>query len=120
MEANMTCPCRPSALKVAMFLCVLGAVVGGAQKPAAAQASAIRTACQEDFIAHCPGVKPDGSEALACLRKHSALLSPNCQTALSKAPTRPSKRQIIESRARSLYYKYRSRYRNRHRDDDDD
>ena len=112
----MTWSCRPLVLKIAVFLAVLGAVVCQGQQPAKAQEAAIRAACQEDFVAHCPGVKPGGSEALACLRRNAAELTPACQTALSKAPTaRPSKRQIIESRARALWY----RYRHRHDDDDD-
>ena len=118
MQANMTRPCRPIALKVAVSLCVLGAIVGDAQQPAKAQEAAIRSACQADFASHCSGVKPGGSAALSCLQRNAASLSPACQTAVSKAPTarRVSKRQIVISRARGLW----NRYKNRYDDDDDD
>ena len=117
MEANMSCRYRPIALKIAMSLCVLGAVVGDARQPTNAQESAIRAACPEDFAKYCAGVKPGGSEALSCLQKNAASLSPACQTAVSKAPSarRASKRQMAISRAKQLWRKYKRR-----RDDDDD
>jgi hypothetical protein len=117
MQVNMTHPCRPMALKIAVSLCVLGAIVGDAQQPTKAQEAAIRSACQGDFASYCSGVKPGGSEALACLKRNAASLSAACQTAVSKAPTarRASKREIAISRARSLWNKYKNRY-----DDDDD
>jgi len=49
MQANMTRPYRPIALKIAVSLCVLGAIVGDAQQPTKAQEAAIRSACQADF-----------------------------------------------------------------------
>src|SRR3954447_6726290 len=109
MQANMTRPCRPIALKIAVSLCVLGAILGDAQQPTKAQEAAIRSACQEDFASHCSGVKPGGSAALSCLQQNAASLSPACQTAVSKAPTarRVSKRQIVISRARGLWNRYK-------------
>lgn len=51
-------------------------------QPTAAQRDAVKSACRSDFMAQCSGVTPGGSEALACLQKHSATLSPSCQTAV--------------------------------------
>ena len=52
MQANMTCPCRLIALKIAVSLCVLGAIVSDAQRPTKAREAAIRSACQTDFASH--------------------------------------------------------------------
>ena len=60
MQANMTRPCRPIALKIAVSLCVLGAILGDAQQPTKAQEAAIRSACQADFR-----VRLGGSAALS-------------------------------------------------------
>jgi orotidine-5'-phosphate decarboxylase len=53
-----------------------------AQQPSQTQVNAIRSACRGDFQAHCPGVQPGGSAALACLKKNVAALSPACQKAV--------------------------------------
>jgi Cysteine rich repeat len=53
-----------------------------AQQPSQAQVNAIRAACRSDFQAHCPGVQPGGSAALACLKKNFAALSTGCQKAV--------------------------------------
>jgi hypothetical protein len=117
MQANMTCRYRAIMLKIAVCLCVLGAIVSDAQQPAKAQEAAIRSNCQTDFATYCSGVKPGGSEALACLKRNAASLTPACQAAVSKAPTarRVSKREIAISKARQLWRRYK-----RNRDDDDD
>ena len=47
------------------------------------QQSAIRGACRGDFTAKCSSVTPGGPEALACLQKNVAGLSPACKTAVS-------------------------------------
>jgi hypothetical protein len=39
-------------------------------------------ACRADFQAHCAGVQPGGSAALACLKKNVAALSIGCQKAV--------------------------------------
>jgi hypothetical protein len=54
-----------------------------AQQPTKAQENALRSACRKDFMAHCSGVKPTGSAALACLKQHAASLSTPCRTAVS-------------------------------------
>ncbi len=53
------------------------------KRPTAKQASAIRTACRSDFISHCGGVQPGGRDALMCLERNQAAVSPSCQTALA-------------------------------------
>jgi hypothetical protein len=53
------------------------------KRPTAKQASAIRSACRSDFIAHCVGVQPGGRDALVCLERNQAEVSPSCQTALA-------------------------------------
>lgn len=57
------------------------AATGG--KPTQAQISAIRSACREDYTAHCADVPPGGSAALACLKKNTDSLSAACQSAVS-------------------------------------
>lgn len=53
------------------------------RRPTAKQTSAIRAACRSDFIARCAGVQPGGREALVCLERNQAEVSPSCQTALA-------------------------------------
>ncbi len=53
------------------------------RKPTAQQQAAIRQSCQSDFMARCSGVRPGGAEALQCLQRHAAQVSPNCQRALA-------------------------------------
>ncbi|MCX5495910.1 cysteine rich repeat-containing protein [Kaistia dalseonensis] len=73
---------------LAMILVSAGAA--SAQAPTAAQQSAIRSACQSDFRAHCSGVSPGGADALQCLQKNLASLSPSCQSAVSAASPPPA------------------------------
>jgi hypothetical protein len=86
MQTNMAWA-RLATLKIAVSLCVLGAMVGAAaaQQPTKAQENALRSACRKDFMSHCSGVKPSGSAALACLQQHAAKLSTPCRTAVSAA-----------------------------------
>ncbi len=51
--------------------------------PTAAQMNAIKTTCRGDFTRNCKGVPPGGPEALACLQRNAAKLSPNCLTSLA-------------------------------------
>jgi hypothetical protein len=84
MQAHMTCSCRPTMLKIAVSLCVLGAIVSeaAAQRPTKAQENALRSACSRDYMSHCSKIKP-GPAGLACLQRNSASLSAGCRTALS-------------------------------------
>ena len=52
-------------------------------RPTAQQQAAIRQSCQSDFTSRCPGVQPGGADALRCLQRNSARLSPNCQRAVA-------------------------------------
>jgi Cysteine rich repeat len=56
-----------------------------AQQPSPEQISAIRSSCRADYQAHCSSVQPGGPEALACLKKNIAALSPGCQKAVGAA-----------------------------------
>ncbi len=60
---------------------------GGSAPPTQAQRNAIKSACQRDFMAQCPGVQPGGKEALSCLQQQSANLSAPCQQAVSAIST---------------------------------
>lgn len=86
MQTNMTCA-RLATLKVALSLCLLGAMVGAAaaQQPTKAQQDALRSACRKDFMSYCSKVKPTGSAALACLKRNAASLSTPCRTAVAAA-----------------------------------
>lgn len=68
----------------------LGAGAASAQQLTDAQKSAMRSSCRSDYMANCMSVSPGGKEALQCLEKNMAKLSPACQKAVSavmpKAP----------------------------------
>lgn len=51
--------------------------------PTAAQQSAMRSNCRNDFISKCSGVTPGGKDALACLQGNVASLSPACKRVVS-------------------------------------
>jgi hypothetical protein len=54
-----------------------------ASAPAPEQQSAIRFTCRRDFMNNCRGVTPGGPEALACLQRNAARLTPDCKTSLA-------------------------------------
>jgi hypothetical protein len=54
-----------------------------ASRPTPQQQAAIRQSCQSDFMSRCSGVQPGGADALRCLQRNSAQLSPNCRTAVA-------------------------------------
>ncbi len=62
-------------------------------QPTQAQRDAIRASCRSDFMANCASVTPGGKEALECLLRNQAKLSPACNTAVSAiaAPESPPK-----------------------------
>ena len=62
---------------------------GAAAQVTAAQQSAIRASCRSDFMSKCSGVQPGGAEALQCLQKNVASLSPSCQSAVSATIPKP-------------------------------
>jgi hypothetical protein len=55
-----------------------------------AQRSAIRSACRSDYQKNCSSVTPGGIEALQCLQKNMASLSPACQTAVRAVEPPPA------------------------------
>jgi len=52
------------------------------------EARFLRQYCAADYRRLCPGVRPRGGAAIACLKDHAQTLSPDCQKALmsAKAP----------------------------------
>jgi hypothetical protein len=58
--------------------------------PTAAQQSAMRSACQADFMSHCRGVSPGGKDALACLQHNAAKLSAGCRKVVSATMAAPA------------------------------
>jgi hypothetical protein len=53
------------------------------RQPTPEQTAAIRAACRNDFMSRCSGVQPGGAEALQCLERNAAQLSPPCQSAVA-------------------------------------
>ena len=74
-----------SLLRIAAGCAVLAALSAPvlAQQPSEAQRNAIRQACPSDFQAHCSGVSPGGSAALACLQRNMSGLSAACRQAVA-------------------------------------
>jgi hypothetical protein len=73
---------RPAPVKKPPAPAVAPSPVAAA-KPTAQQTSAIRSACRSDFMARCSGVTPGGAEALQCLQRNAAQLSPSCGSAVA-------------------------------------
>jgi len=72
-----------------------GALLASANaQPTAAQQSAMRSNCRSDFMSHCAGVTPGGKEALQCLQKNVAQLSPGCQAAVRATLPPPAPKQV--------------------------
>ena len=69
-------------LGLGLVLAAISFGTAGAQVTAE-QHSAIQANCRGDFISTCSGVTPGGKEALQCLQKNVAALSPGCKTAVS-------------------------------------
>jgi len=61
-----------------------------AQQPNPEQISAIRASCRSDFMAQCAGVQPGGKDALECLKRNAARVSPSCKAALDAVGPRPT------------------------------
>lgn len=67
----------------------LSACPGLAQQLTDAQKSALRSSCRSDYMANCMSVSPGGKDALICLHKNLAKLSPACQQAVDAAWPKP-------------------------------
>jgi hypothetical protein len=72
---------RPFMLAGALL--ALNLYPAAAQQPTQAQRDAIRASCRSDFMANCSSVTPGGKEALECLLRNQAKLSPACNSAVS-------------------------------------
>jgi hypothetical protein len=72
---------------VAGCLIALTLAPTAAQQPTQAQRDALRAACRSDFMANCASVQPGGKEALECLMRNDAKLSPPCRSAVSAIAT---------------------------------
>jgi hypothetical protein len=81
---------RAGVIAATFVLAVITALNGAATAQITAdQQSAIRASCRSDFQSKCSGVTPGGTEALACLQKNVARLSPACKTAVSATLPEP-------------------------------
>jgi hypothetical protein len=84
MKVLLSTPTRFAAQIALLTLALLGAAnMAAAQQPSQAQAGAIRSNCRSDYRAHCASVPTGGPEALQCLQKNVASLSPSCQQAVN-------------------------------------
>jgi hypothetical protein len=72
---------------VAGCLIALTLAPTAAQQPTQAQRDALRAACRSDFMANCASVQPGGKEALECLIRNDAKLSPTCRGAVNAIAT---------------------------------
>ncbi len=84
MLSGLNCTVLKFAVRVASMVPLLVAAfcladVAAAQEPTDAQKSAIKANCRSDFMANCSGVPRGGPEALQCLKKNVASLSPGCR-----------------------------------------
>ena len=71
------------AALAAVSLQLLVAAGPASAQPSAEQQSALRSNCRSDFMSNCSGVTPGGAEALQCLQRNVAKLSPGCQSAVN-------------------------------------
>ncbi len=74
---------KPAATRSPQAAPKAAAAAAAVGAPTAQQKSALRAACRSDFMAHCSGVQPGGAEALACLQRNAAQLSPSCRGAVA-------------------------------------
>jgi hypothetical protein len=81
---------RAVRLLIATGLVVGTSLAASAQQPTSEQISAIRASCRSDFMAQCTGVKPGTKEALECLKRNAAKVSPSCKAALDAVGPPPT------------------------------
>ncbi len=62
-----------------------------AAEPTPDQIAAIKANCRSDFMSKCWGVPRGGAEAMQCLKKNMASVSPGCQQALKAIAAAPPK-----------------------------
>lgn len=69
---------------------MIAAMANGAQAQlTSAQQSAMKSNCRSDFMSKCSGVTPGGKDALVCLQKNVATLSPGCQQVVKSTMAAP-------------------------------
>jgi hypothetical protein len=68
--------------------------------PTPEQLEAVKFTCRRDFRLHCRGIPPGGPEALGCLERHAARLTPNCKTSIADIEaTAPAAAAAMEATA---------------------
>jgi hypothetical protein len=90
---TIRCWCSVRVL-LATGLVVGTSLAAAAQQPTPEQISAIRASCRSDFMAQCTGVKPGTKDALECLKRNAAKVSPACKTALDAVGPRPTESAV--------------------------
>jgi hypothetical protein len=63
---------------------------GDEPTPSRGEVLRIRRACGLDYRIHCSGIRPDGAEAVACLKRNAPTLSSVCQQVLGTIAGRPA------------------------------
>jgi hypothetical protein len=81
---------RAERLLIATGLVVGTSLAASAQQPTSEQISAIRASCRSDFMTQCTGVKPGTKDALECLKRNAAKVSPSCKAALDAVGPPPT------------------------------
>jgi len=81
---------RALRVLIATGLLVGTSLAASAQQPTSEQISAIRSSCRSDFMAQCAGVKPGTRDALECLKRNAAKVSPPCKAALDAVGPSPT------------------------------
>lgn len=80
---------HPASARITFTAALVGAALGlcatgpATAQPTAEQQNALRNNCRSDFMSSCAGVQPGGAEALQCLQRNRAKLSPACQSAVN-------------------------------------
>lgn len=85
-----TTPAAPPKAAIAKPAKPAASAAAAAAPPTAAQQSAMKQACRSDFMAKCSGVTPGGKDALACLQRNVAGLSPACKQVVSATMGAPA------------------------------
>jgi hypothetical protein len=86
--AKVVKPARPRPAAAAAA--PIAPPVAATAAPTAGQQNAMRSNCRNDFMSHCSGVTPGGKDALACLQRNVAKLSPGCQNVVGATMQAPA------------------------------
>jgi hypothetical protein len=80
VSTTMGAPAPTAAATAAPAAAVATAPAAG---PTPQQLSAVKFTCRSDFRRYCKGVQAGGQEALVCLQRNAARLTPDCKTSLA-------------------------------------